>query len=231
MCRTDITSLTPGSGVASITTHECVTYSQPTTTDSSGAVLKCKSRFCSENLSTSASPVWSLPVNLAPLTVPSIPVTSGNNLDRKAKPLRVGQVSLAPNQLLAILSRSVLVQSLFQIFKFLLGAVSHRSVLIMLVTTSYQLPGWEQRALEKKQETWAKLDAWRLEDDVLERAKSVRNLTGDFIEGLLSIEDCQITRLCSQQVVNSIREGVFTTKQVASAYYKRAAISHQLVSD
>jgi amidase len=100
----------------------------------------------------------------------------------------------------------------------------------MRVQYASPVPHWKEQALRKARETKAKVEHyWQPDKNILERAKQKRDLTGSFIEKLLSPEECHITGSSSQALVDSIREGEFSAEQVTRAFYKRAAIAHQLV--
>ena len=90
---------------------------------------------------------------------------------------------------------------------------------------------WEVLASLKREATLAKIDKeWVLPDHVIKDAASRRNITGSFIEALLSPRERTLTGLTSPVLVEGIRDRLFTATEVTIAFCKRAAFAHQLVS-
>ncbi|OCL12926.1 general amidase [Glonium stellatum] len=88
---------------------------------------------------------------------------------------------------------------------------------------------WKDAASRKFASVKAKIPVqWILDPSVIEKAKKQSNLTGPFIEGLLSPIDKEITTFDSIQLIAKIREKTLTAEQVTGAFCKRAAIAHQL---
>ena len=89
---------------------------------------------------------------------------------------------------------------------------------------------WQDAARMKADETWAKIPAqWRLDPSIIEEAQSRTDITGGFIEKLLSSDEVKITSFHTIALALAIRDRDFTAQQVTTAFCKRAAIAHQLV--
>lgn len=88
---------------------------------------------------------------------------------------------------------------------------------------------WEWVAAVKREATLAKIPKqWILPNRVLQDAASRRNITGTFIEALLSDRERAITEITSPVLLGRIRDCQYTATEVALAYCKRAALAHQL---
>lgn len=70
---------------------------------------------------------------------------------------------------------------------------------------------------------------WLLPSSVLEEGKARRDITGDFIDGLLDPEARMITNFDARELIDSMSNGSLTVFQVIKAFCKRAACAHQLV--
>jgi amidase len=89
---------------------------------------------------------------------------------------------------------------------------------------------WQDKAAGKRAEILSKIpQEWLIDDHVKREANDRRNLTGKFIEDLLSPSEREITALDSPEIVSSIREHRYSAEEVAKAFCKRAAIAQQLV--
>ncbi|KAK4171361.1 Acetamidase [Triangularia setosa] len=88
---------------------------------------------------------------------------------------------------------------------------------------------WQQVVAEKLQRDNDKIPVdWRLDSNVIVRAKSSKRLTGDFIESLLDSHSLAITSLDVPDLVASMENGTLTAVEVVTAFCKRAAFAHQL---
>ena len=93
------------------------------------------------------------------------------------------------------------------------------------------MSSWQKTASRKRDSISHKIPKdWILSDEVVEKAKQNRVLTGSFIEDLLDSQTLQITSLNSVNLVDAIGNGSFTAVQVTRAFCKRAAFAHQIVS-
>lgn len=92
-------------------------------------------------------------------------------------------------------------------------------------------PDWRVVARQKTSSTLAKIRSdWILSEDIKKEAASRRDITGSFISRLLTEHERSITELGSSELVENVRQGLFTATEVTLAYCKRAAFAHQLVS-
>lgn len=90
---------------------------------------------------------------------------------------------------------------------------------------------WEIKAAEKRASTLAKIPSeWRLSAAELERASKQRDLTGSFIEEFLEPNEIAIVNMDSVPIVEAIKNRRLSAVEVAKAFCKTAAISHQIVS-
>ena len=90
---------------------------------------------------------------------------------------------------------------------------------------------WQDKAEAKVAETKSKIPKeWRLHEDDLLAAKKQRQLSGPFIEGFLSAQELEITSNAAAPLVSKLQSGHYTALQVTTAFCKRAAIAHQIVS-
>ncbi|KAI9781915.1 MAG: hypothetical protein M1816_002138 [Peltula sp. TS41687] len=88
---------------------------------------------------------------------------------------------------------------------------------------------WKAKAAAKRLSTIAKIPKeWLLDKEDLAKASKQRDLTGPFIEQYLSAEEVEIVRQNSVSIVNNIRGGKYSALEVARAFCKTAAISHQI---
>jgi amidase len=92
-------------------------------------------------------------------------------------------------------------------------------------------PGWKARAAAKVASTLSKIPPeWRLSDEELSKAAKQRDITGAFIEQYLDSSELMIIKEEAVTIVEKLKEGTWTAKQVTLAFCKTAAISHQIVS-
>lgn len=90
---------------------------------------------------------------------------------------------------------------------------------------------WQKTAAMKRDKIFHKIpEEWVLPREIVEKAKDRRKLTGSFIEELLDSRTRDITKLDSVELVDAVSNGSLTAGQVTSAFCKRAAFAHQLVS-
>lgn len=90
---------------------------------------------------------------------------------------------------------------------------------------------WEIKAAAKRASTYAKIPKeWLLDEATLDRASKQRNLTGAFIEQLLTADEAAIIGQGSVLIVAKVRAGEYSSVQVARAFCKTAAIAQQIVS-
>ena len=90
---------------------------------------------------------------------------------------------------------------------------------------------WQEKAAAKVAKTRAKIpQEWTLSKADIEDSKQQRQLSGLFIERFLDSEEREIIRHDSVPLLSKIRSGHYTALQVAKAYCKTAAITHQTVS-
>ena len=96
------------------------------------------------------------------------------------------------------------------------------------------LPGkqsWQDVAANKRCRDMAKIPKdWILPKSVVKESQARRSITGNFIEDLLDGETLLITNLDVPKIVERTSNGSLTAVQVVTAYSKRAAYTHQLVS-
>jgi len=91
---------------------------------------------------------------------------------------------------------------------------------------------WQQIAAEKRQAEDDKIPReWILGPSVIAEAKTRPSLTRPpFIESLLDAETCRITLMDATDLLQQIGSGDLTAVKVVTAFCRRAAIVHQLVS-
>lgn len=90
---------------------------------------------------------------------------------------------------------------------------------------------WKHPAQLKAKDTLAKIpEEWILTNTIIEEAKTLSNLTGDFIQRQLRPEENAITELESTDLAVKIANRELTSEAVTRAFCKRAAYAHQLVS-
>jgi amidase len=88
---------------------------------------------------------------------------------------------------------------------------------------------WQTTAENKRKENHEKIfPEWRLSDSVLSDGKNRRQLKGEFFDALLDKETLQITNLEVHSLLEAIRSRALSSRQVVSAFCKRAAYAHQL---
>lgn len=90
---------------------------------------------------------------------------------------------------------------------------------------------WQEIAEEKRDRDMAKIPKdWIPPASILEEGRKRRSIAGDFIEGLLDKETLNITRLNVPEIVGRTSTGLLTSVKVVTAFCKRSAYAHQLVS-
>lgn len=91
---------------------------------------------------------------------------------------------------------------------------------------------WQQIAAEKRQAEFDKIPReWILAPSIIAEAKSRPSLTRPpFIESLLDDETCRITLMDAADLLQQMASGHLTAVKVVTAFCRRAAIVHQLVS-
>ncbi len=90
---------------------------------------------------------------------------------------------------------------------------------------------WQKTASMKRDSMIHKIPKdWLLPNEVVEKAKQNRILTGSSIEDLLAPQTLHIISLNSVDLVSSIGNGSLTALQVTRAVCRRAAFAHQIVS-
>ncbi|RMZ83950.1 hypothetical protein DV737_g1375, partial [Chaetothyriales sp. CBS 132003] len=88
---------------------------------------------------------------------------------------------------------------------------------------------WEDIASRKAADTASRIPReWMLDESQLRDARNRRDLTGDFITGLLPDKVCAITALSAPELTEGIRKRKFSATEVALAYCRRAAVAHQV---
>ena len=70
---------------------------------------------------------------------------------------------------------------------------------------------------------------WILPEDLLKETASISNITGPFIRKLMNKAEVAITEAPTAELVQQIRSRQWSANQVALAYCKRTAFTHQLV--
>lgn len=89
---------------------------------------------------------------------------------------------------------------------------------------------WQAQAQAKAAATFSKIpDEWRLDQHVIEDARTRRQLAGDFMIQLLDRETVRLVAHDSKELVSFIQKREFTSAQVIRAFCKTAAIAHQIV--
>jgi amidase len=92
-------------------------------------------------------------------------------------------------------------------------------------------PSWQRLAHDKAQSTLSKIrPGWRLPKTTLEEAKRRSDITGEFIQNLLTENDVAITELEASELISKMAQKELSAESVATAFCKRAAFAHQLVS-
>ena len=92
-----------------------------------------------------------------------------------------------------------------------------------------QFPPWQNTARAKQQ---AILDAippkWRIQGSI-SPVSEVANVTGDYIEQVLSPREIAITSADAVVITEHTTSGKWSSVEVTEAFCHRAAIAHQLV--
>ncbi|GAB1317295.1 amidase [Madurella fahalii] len=103
------------------------------------------------------------------------------------------------------------------------------AVLPMASAPSISARSWREVVAAKLSLDHAKIpEQWRLDDHVIARARSRKQIAGPFIERLLDPQTRRITSFDVPDLVAGMANGSLTAVQVVSAYCKRAAVAHQL---
>jgi amidase len=90
---------------------------------------------------------------------------------------------------------------------------------------------WQLIASEKRQADLAKIPPeWILEPQLLEDGRTRLSIVGDYIENLLDDKARYITEMDVPELVARMKDGLLTAVDVVTAFCKRAAYAHQLVS-
>lgn len=90
---------------------------------------------------------------------------------------------------------------------------------------------WEQIASEKREANLAKIPMeWILEPQVLEDGRSRLSIAGGYMESLLDAKSRYITDMDCPELVSRMENGTLKAIEVVTAFCKRAAYAHQLVS-
>ena len=100
----------------------------------------------------------------------------------------------------------------------------------MLDTTAQSMgTAWQEIAKKKRNETYERIPyEWRLSPSVVLDGKGRRQLIGDFFNGLLDEETLRITSLDVADILDATHSRSLSSRQVVSAFCKRAAYAHQL---
>lgn len=90
---------------------------------------------------------------------------------------------------------------------------------------------WHEIVQQKLQADRAKiLAAWLLEDKVVQEGKTMRRIAGDLIESLLDSGTLRITAMDVPELTQRMGTAALTAVQVVTAFSKRAAYAHQILS-
>jgi amidase len=90
---------------------------------------------------------------------------------------------------------------------------------------------WQHIASEKREANLAKIPPeWILEPQILEDGRSRHCVAGDYIENLLDAKSQYVTDMDIPELVARMENGTLTAEEVVTAFCKRAAYAHQLVS-
>ncbi|KAI5918223.1 amidase signature domain-containing protein [Camillea tinctor] len=91
---------------------------------------------------------------------------------------------------------------------------------------------WQKTAAHKVQENLEKIPhQWRLSKDITGQAAKERNISDDFIDGLLDSETAQITNKDLPVLMTEVSRGSLTAVKLVTAFCQRAAYGHQLNSN
>lgn len=96
---------------------------------------------------------------------------------------------------------------------------------------SQQTQPWQKTVADKIEADMGKIPPqWILDPDVVAAAKDRRKIAGEFVESLLDNDTLRITSMDVIQLVNDMGAAQLSAVQVVTAFSKRAAFAHQLVS-
>ena len=100
----------------------------------------------------------------------------------------------------------------------------------MMTTSTLVAGSWEERAANKRANILEQIpDEWRLNATDLERASKQLDLTGRFIQSLLTRETVEITSLDTVDIVAALQRQEYSAVQVVTAFCHSAAVAHQIV--
>ena len=100
----------------------------------------------------------------------------------------------------------------------------------MMTTSTLVAESWEERAANKRKNILEQIpDEWRLNATDLERASKQLDLTGRFIQSLLTRETVEITSLDTVDIVAALQRQEYSAVQVVTAFCHSAAVAHQIV--
>lgn len=92
------------------------------------------------------------------------------------------------------------------------------------------MAGWEALAREKRESVNAQIpEEWLLSAPVPPPAEQ-RDVTGAYIQKLLSPREIEITETDAVGIVKNTTSGTWKAREVAEAFCHRAALAHQMVS-
>jgi hypothetical protein len=88
---------------------------------------------------------------------------------------------------------------------------------------------WETTAFLHRERTLSKIPhSWRLDEKVLQKARSATDITGDILDDLLDANERIITHSDVETLLDKMSAGEWTAESVVTAFCKRAAFAHQL---
>lgn len=97
----------------------------------------------------------------------------------------------------------------------------------MLIETTQD---WREKAATKRASISNRIpQRWRLSASDLDRATKQRNLTGAFIQGLVSEETAAVTARETADLVSALQKRELSATQVATAFCHVAAVAQQIV--
>lgn len=109
--------------------------------------------------------------------------------------------------------------------------ISNASDMTIIKPISRAPHPWKEVVAAKLKADLAKIPGdWILEPDVIVRSKKVPSIVGQFIESLLDEESRRITAMDVSELIQCMEDGRQTAVQTVTAFCKRAAYAHQLVS-
>jgi amidase len=89
---------------------------------------------------------------------------------------------------------------------------------------------WSERAAAKRRAILEHVPLeWRLSEELIEAARSQREVTVDYMKRFLDPDEVAILSLDTVPIVDAIKQQKYTAKQVTRAFCKAAAIAHQIV--